>query len=277
MSTDLLIEPTTRLQQIAFATGDALTSVRRYVWRARRQPDVIVGSVLMPIVFVVLFGYVFGSSISVQGGDYRSYLMSGLFAQSTLFASSAIAVAVATDMSEGVIDRFKTMPVARSSVLVGRTVAGVIVGLPSLVVMIVCGLAVGWHPQDGLANAILGFALLQLFGFAMGWVGVVIGLYAKSPQAADAIAMLPAFLLGFISNVFVDPTRMPAWLQTLAQWNPMSAVVAATRKLFGTTGGAPVHDVWSLQHPIVTTLAMSAGTLLVCVTLGVRRYNRVNR
>jgi ABC-2 type transport system permease protein len=276
MST-LLFEPASPGQRMRFSLEDTMTSLRRYLMRARRQPDIIVGSVVMPIIFVVLFGYVFGSSITVSGGHYRSYLMSGLFAQSTIFASSAIAVAVATDMSEGVIDRLKTMPVARSSVLVGRTLANVIIGLPSLVVMIACALAVGWRPEAGLADAALGFLLLQFFGFSMAWVGVVIGLYAKGPQAADTIAMLPAFLLGFLSNVFVDPARMPSWLQPFAQWNPMSAVVASARHLFGTTQGAAVHGVWPLEHPIATTLGMGALILAACIPISVRRYNRVNR
>jgi ABC-2 type transport system permease protein len=123
MSNTFLYEPTTPGERVRFSFEDAVTSLQRHLMRARRQPDIVIGSVLMPIIFVVLFGYVFGSSISVSGGHYRSYLMSGLFAQSTLFASSAIAVAVATDMSEGVTDRLKTLPVARASVLVGRTVA----------------------------------------------------------------------------------------------------------------------------------------------------------
>jgi ABC-2 type transport system permease protein len=277
MSNTFLFEPATPGERIRFSFEDALTSLRRHLMRARRQPDIVLGSILMPIIFVVLFGYVFGSSITVAGGHYRTYLMSGLFAQSTLFASSAIAVAVATDMSEGVVDRLKTLPVARSSVLVGRTLANVIVGLPSLAVMIGCALAVGWRPEAGLGDALLGFVLLQLFGFAMAWIGVVVGLYSRSPQAADAISMVPAFLLGFLSNVFVDPARMPSWLRPAAQWNPMSTVVASARSLFGTTQGAPVHGVWSLEHPIVTTIGLSLLILAICVPVSIRRYNRVNR
>lgn len=277
MSTSLLIEPATRIERLRFATVDVVTSIRRYLLRARRQPDVLLGSILMPVIFVVLFGYVFGSSIAVDGGNYRSYLMSGLFAQSSLFASSVVAVAVATDMSEGVIDRFKTMPISRSSLLLGRTSSGILVGLPSLAVMIGCALAVGWRPGAGVGDSALGFLLLQLFAFSMAWIGVLIGLYAKGPQAADGISMLPAFVLGFLSNVFVDPARMPDWLRPFAQWNPMSAVVASSRTLFGTTQGAPVHGVWPLEHPIVTTIAMSVLILAICVPLGVRRYNRVNR
>jgi ABC-2 type transport system permease protein len=232
---------------------------------------VIIGSVLMPVVFVVLFGYVFGSAIHVPGGHYRTYLMSGLFAQTALFSSSSVAVAVATDMSEGVIDRFRTLPIARSAVLLGRTISTVIIGLPSLAVMITCALVVGWRPDAGLASAVAGFALLALFGFAMSWVGALTGMLARSPQAADGLSMLPAFVLGFVSNVFVPTAGLPAWLRVVAEWNPLSAVVAAARQLFGTPQGGTA-GVWTLQHPVPTTLAMGLVLLAVLVPLSVRRY-----
>jgi ABC-2 type transport system permease protein len=275
--TALLIEPLTPASRARFALTDAVTATRRYLLRSIRQPDIVIGGLLMPVVFVLLFGYVFGSSIHVPGGNYRAYLMSGLFAQSTLFASASVAVAVATDMSEGVIDRFKSLPITRSSVLIGRTVSTQVTGLPSLAVMICCGLAVGWRAENGLADAVAGFAVLALFGFAMGWLGSVIGLYAKSPQSADVFSMVPAFLLGFVSNVFVNTANMPAWLRAFANWNPMSAVVAAARSLFGTTQGVPAPPVWSLQHPVITTLGMSVLLLGVMVPLAVHRYSRAVR
>ena len=275
--TALLIEPLTPASRARFALADAVTATRRYLLRSMRQPDIVIGGLLMPVVFVLLFGYVFGSSIHVPGGNYRAYLMSGLFAQSTLFASASVAVAVATDMSEGVIDRFKSLPITRSSVLIGRTVSTQVTGLPSLAVMICCGLAVGWRAENGLGDAVAGFAVLALFGFAMGWLGSVIGLYAKSPQSADVFSMAPAFVLGFVSNVFVNTANMPAWLRTFANWNPMSAVVAAARSLFGTTQGVPEPPVWSLQHPVITTLGMSVLLLGVMVPLAVRRYSRAVR
>jgi ABC-2 type transport system permease protein len=275
--TALIVEPLTSASRLRFALTDAVTATRRFLLRSARQPDIVVGGLLMPIVFVLLFGYVFGSSIHVPGGNYRAYLMSGLFAQATLFASASVAVAVATDMSEGVIDRFKSLPITRSSVLIGRTVSTQIVGLPSLIVMICCGLAVGWRAENGLGDAVAGFALLALFGFAMGWVGSVIGLYAKSPQSADVLSMAPTFLLGFVSNVFVNTANMPAWLRAFANWNPMSAVVAAARSLFGTAQGVPEPPVWSLQHPVMTTLGMSVLLLAVMVPLAVRRYSRAVR
>src|SRR6201992_3877570 len=213
----LVIEPDNAVTRFRFGLRDLYTMTRRYVLRARRQGDVIFGSVLSPIIFVVLFGYVFGSAITVPGGHYRAYLLSGLFAQTTLFASSTVAVAVATDMSEGVIDRMRTMPVARSAVLMGRAVSNSIIGLPALAVMISCALIVGWRAQAGLGRAVLGFLLLGGFGFAVAWVGIWLGMVARSPQSADVLSMLPGFLLGFISNVFVPTQGMPAWLRVVAQ------------------------------------------------------------
>ena len=266
-------EPSGARQRLSQAIGDMRTTTLRYVLRARSQPDVIIGSVLMPVIFVVLFGYVFGSAIHVPGGHYRTYLMSGLFAQTALFSSSSVAVAVATDMSEGVIDRFRTLPIARSAVLLGRTISTVIIGLPSLAVMITCALIVGWRPDAGLASAVAGFALLSLFGFAMSWVGALIGMVARSPQAADALSMLPAFVLGFVSNVFVPTAGLPTWLRVVAEWNPLSAVVAAARRMFGSPQGGTA-GVWTLQHPVVTTLGMGLVLLAVLVPVTVRRYTR---
>ena len=268
----LVIEPDGAAARFRFGLRDFYTMTRRYVLRARRQGDVIFGSVLTPVIFVVLFGYVFGSSISVPGGHYRAYLLSGLFAQGAIFASATVATAVATDMSEGVIDRMRTLPIARSAVLIGRSVSNTIIGLPALFVTIACALIVGWRADAGLGRAVLGFLLLQLFGFAMAWVGIWLGMIASSPQSADTLSMLPAFLLGFISNVFVPTQNMPPWLRVIAEWNPLSAVVAAARQLFGTTQGGAVPDVWSLQHPIPTTLGMSVALLALFIPLSVRRY-----
>ena len=269
--------PAPAQSQLRTGAIDAYNATRRFLIRGKRQPDIIFGSVLFPVVFVVLFGYVFGSSISIPGGDYHSYLMSGLFAQSTLFASANVAVAVATDMNEGVIDRFKTLPIARSSILIGRGISTMILGLPALAVMIVCALAVGWRPQNGIFDAFLGFLLIELFAFALCWLGILIGLVAKSSQAADVLINIPVFLLGFISNVFVDTSKMPFWLRDFANWNPVSAVVAAGRNLFGNTIGPPPAGVWSLEHPEITTIGLALIIIAIFVPLSVRRYSRTSR
>jgi len=273
----LVIEPDGAAARLRFALRDVCTMTRRYVLRSRRQADVIFGSVLVPVIFVVLFGYVFGSAISVPGGHYRTYLLSGLFAQGTVFASATVAVAIATDMSEGVIDRMRTLPITRSAVVAGRALANLIAGLPSLAVMIVCALLVGWRAEAGFGRAVLGFLLLELFGFAMGWIGVWLGLVARSPQSADTLSMVPAFLLGFISNVFVPAQGLPSWLRPVAEWNPLSTVVAAARQLFGSGQGGAVPHVWSLQHPVPTTLGMSLALLAIFIPLSVRLYTRRSR
>jgi len=271
------IRPVTWIGRLRQAIGDIRTVTMRYVLRARSQPDLIIGSVLMPVIFIVLFGYLFGSAIHVPGGNYRTYLISGLFAQMTIFSSSAVAVAVATDMSEGVIDRFRTMPIARPAVLAGRTLSNIIVGGPGLAVMVMCGLLAGWRAQDGLGPAVAGFALLLLFAFAMSWIGALIGLMARSPQSADTLSMLPAFLLGFVSNVFVPIAGMPAWLKVIAEWNPVSAVVAAARQLFGTAQAGGTTGSWPLTHPVVVTLGMSVLMLAVLIPVCVRRYAQQER
>lgn len=252
---------------------DAYTATRRFLIRGTRQLDVVLGSVLIPVIFVVLFGYVFGSSIRIPGGNYRSYLMPGLFAMTVLFSAANVSVAVATDMSEGVVDRFRTLPIARSAIIIGRSLSTLILGIPVLVVMIVCGLAVGWRADQGLPNAILAFLLFELFGFAIGWLGILVGLLAGSAQAADVIVNIPIFLMGFISSVFVDPSMMPAWLRVIAYWNPMSALVTAGRQLFGNTIGPPPSGVWSLEHPIATTFALAMVIVIIVAPICVHRYS----
>jgi ABC-2 type transport system permease protein len=252
---------------------DAYTATRRFLIRGKRQPDVTFGSLLIPVMFVVLFGYVFGSSIVVPGGNYRSYLMPGLFAMSVLFSAGNVSVAVATDMSEGVIDRYRTLPIARSAIVIGRSLSSLLLGIPAMVVMIACGLAVGWRAENGLGNAVLAFLLFELFGFAIGWLGVLVGILASSPQAADMIMNIPIFLLGFISSVFVDPSKMPAWLRVIADWNPMSAVVTAGRQLFGNTIEPPQSGVWSLEHPMVTTVGLAVLIVIIVTPLCVHLYS----
>lgn len=271
-----VIEPLTPAARLSFSVRDAVTVTRRFVLREIADPQAIILGIIMPVVMVVLFVYVFGSSISVPGGHYRSYLMSGMFAQGTVFSIGAVAVAVAADMREGVIARFKTMPIARSSVLVGRSIATIITSIPGLTVMTVSAYVVGWRPLGGVGDTIGAFALLFLFGWAMRWIGAAIGLFASGPESANQLTVLPALLLGFVSNVFVDPARMPAWLRVIADWNPVSAVAAAARQLFRTGQASTPSNVWTLQHPVITTVAMAGLLVAVVAPLAVRRYSRTS-
>jgi ABC-2 type transport system permease protein len=272
-----IVEPLTAAARLRFSVRDAVTVTRLFALRSTHELDAVAISIVMPVIFVLLFSYVFGSSMTVPGGDYRSYLLSGMLAQGTLFSAGTVAVAVATDMRDGVIDRFKTMPISRSSVLFGRTIATGVAGLPGLAVMTGCAFAVGLRPQRGLGETIGAFALIFCFAWTVCWVGAIVGLLASSPGAANGLTMVPSFLLAFVSNVHVDPARMPTWLRLIAEWNPLSAVVAAVRELFGTASGPAPDGVWHLQHPIVTTVAMTVVLFAVLVPWSVRLYSRMVR
>ena len=169
------------------------------------------------------------------------------------------------------------MPIARSAIVIGRSLSTLILGIPVLVVMIACGLAVGWRADNGLGNAVLAFLLFELFGFAIGWLGVLVGLLAGSAQAADVIINIPIFLMGFISSVFVDPAKMPVWLRVVAYWNPMSALVGAGRQLFGNNFGPPPSGVWSLEHPVITTVGLGLIIIFVVAPICVHLYSRRSR
>lgn len=270
-----VVEPLTPAARLRCSVGDTLTVTRMYALRSIREVDAVAVSIVMPVIFILLFSFVFGSSISVPGGDYTSYLLSGMLPQGTLFSAGTVAVALAADMREGVIDRFRAMPISRSSVLLGRTIATGIAGLPGLAVMTACAFAIGLRPQRGLGHTVAAFALILCFAWAMSWVGAAIGLLASSPGAANGLSMAPSLLLAFISNVYVDPANMPGWLRVFAEWNPLSAVVAAVRELFGTSGGPPPHGVWALRYPIVTSIVVIAVLFAVLVPWSVRLYSRV--
>jgi ABC-2 type transport system permease protein len=270
-------EPRTAGARLRWSLRDTGTITRLYTLRSTHELDAVATNIIMPVFFILLFSYVFGSSISLPGGDYKSYLLSGMLAQGSLFAAGTVALAVATDMREGLMDRFRTMPIARTSVLLGRMLATLLVGLPGFAVMTGSAFAVGLRPTTGLSEILSAFGLIVCFFLAMCWVGALIGICASSPGAASGLTMVPTFLLAFISNVHVDTARMPTALRVVAEWNPLSAVVAAVRELLGTTGSTTVPDVVTLRYPIITTLVMTALLFAVLVPLSVRRFSIVTR
>lgn len=269
----VLGEPRTASARLWSCLRDTATVTRMYSLRARHELDTVAVSVIMPVFFIVLFTYVFGSSITVPDGDYRSYLLSGMLAQGALFSTSTVALAVAADQREGIMDRLRTMPVSRTAVLLGRMLSTLVVGLPGFAVTIVVAFAVGLRTTAGLGDIVLAFALVLSFYLAMCWAGVLIGLVTSSPAAANGLTMGPMMLLAFISNVTVDTATMPTVLRTVAEWNPLSAVVSAVRELLGTTGGTVVPDVVTLRNPIATTVVMTVLLFAVLVPLSVRRFS----
>ncbi|MGW3350015.1 ABC transporter permease [Nonomuraea rubra] len=268
---------TTPLSRLRWTLTDGLTLVGRELGRLRHDPGELVAVLIFPAVMVVLFGYVFGSAIRVPGGgDYREYLMPGLFAMVTFSAWLGVMTRMATDASRGVMDRFRSMPMARLAVPFGQTGADLLTGLLMLAIMVVTGLLVGWQPHRGLLPAAQAFLLMIVLRYALSWVGVYVGLAVRNEQVADA--MVPLGLpFTMVSNAFVPTGGMPAWLRFLADWNPVSALTAASRELFGNPG-APSGDVaWPLAHPVAAVLLWSAALLAIFVPLSLRAYIRRGR
>jgi ABC-2 type transport system permease protein len=264
-------------QRLRWAATDCLTIVGRELNHLRRSPGVLIGALVFPALMVVMFGYVFGSAISVPGsGSYREYLMPGLFAMTTVTSVMITAVRVATDVSNGVMDRFRSMPIARLAVPFGMTGADILAGALAMTVMVGCGLVVGWRPHNGLGASLAAFGLLVLLRYATTWVGVFIGLAVRSEEAADQWVPI-VFPVTMISNAFVPTGGMPLWLRTIADWNPVSVAVAATRQLFGNPGAALGHSAWPLEHAVLASLLWSLLLLAIFVPLSVWRYQKLRR
>jgi len=263
--------------RLRWTFADGLTLVGRELGRLRQDPGELIAALIFPAVMVVLFGYVFGSAIQVPGGgDYREYLMPGLFSMVTFAAVMSVMTRTATDASRGVMDRFRAMPMARLALPFGHTGADSLVGLPLLAIMVGAGLLVGWQPHLGLIPTAEAFLLMILLRYALSWVGVYVGLAIKNEQAADSLVPL-LMPLTMLSNSFVPTGGMPDWLRFVADWNPVSALTAASRQLFGNPA-APSGDLaWPLAHPVAAVLLWSAALLVVFVPLSIRTYQRRGR
>ena len=264
--------PATAASRLRWTLADGWTLVQREFWHIKARPGQLIPALLFPAALTLLFGYVFGSAIAVPGGgDYRAYLMPGLFAMTASMSVLLNAMTISSEKTKGVIDRFRSMPMARLAVPYGQTGADILIGVISTLVMIGCGLAVGWRAEDGLARAVAAFALILVFRYAMSWIGVFLGLALKDEKTVDSLAPL-MFPVTMISNAFVPVDHMPDWLRVIASWNPVSALTAACRQLFGNPGAAPGATAWPLQHPVPATLIWSAVLLVVFAALSVHRY-----
>ena len=261
-------------QRLRWALADGWTITLRDLKHWAAQPWQIVFGLLFSVMLVLMFGYLFGGAIEVPGGgDYREFLMPGMFAMTMLFGLEATYTAVTTDADRGVTDRFRAMPMAGSAVVVGRATADMLNSVLTLVAMAACGLAVGWRWHEGIGPALAAFGLLLLLRFALLWLGIWLALVLRSPEALMALQIL-VWPLGFLSNVYVSPETMPGWLGAVAEWNPLSATVSAARELFGNPGWG--GESWAAQH--ATLMAVVWPVALVCVffPLSVRAYRRLS-
>ncbi len=254
---------------------DGAIVAKRNLIKIRRVPELLVFTTASPIMFILLFAYVFGSAIKLPGVGYREFLIPGIFAQTVIFGATITGAGLAEDMQKGIIDRFRSLPMSRSAVLVGRTGSDVMNNILTIMVMSATGLVVGWRIRTSVLEAAAGFLLLLLFAYAISWVMAWVGLLVPTPEVVQQASFIVIFPLTFVANTFVPTNGFPGTLRTIADWNPVSAVTQAARQLFGNTSAAlPAPDTWSLQHPVVYTLLWVALLLLVFVPLSVRQYNR---
>ena len=261
--------------------ADGWTVTRRNLIKIKRVPDLLVGSIVSPIMFVLLFAYVFGGSIALPGapevdpGLYRQFLIAGIFAQTVIFGASITGSGMAQDLRKGIIDRFRTLPMAPSAVLVGRTTADVVNNVLTVVIMSLTGLVVGWRITTSVAEAALGYALLLFFAYCLSWAMAYVGLLVRTPEVFNNAVFVVVFPLTFIANTFVPSENLPGPLRTFAEWNPVSTVTQAARELFGNViPGAPTPGSWPLQNPVLYTVLWGLVFLAVFVPLTVRQYQR---
>ncbi|NHT18003.1 ABC transporter permease [Cellulomonas sp. IC4_254] len=260
---------------VPYVLADAAVVAKRNIIKIKRVPDLLVFTTLSPIMFVLLFSYVFGGAIDQEGGGqaYREFLIAGIFAQTVIFGATVTGAALAEDLKKGILDRFRSLPMAPSAVLTGRTFSDVVNNVIVLIVMGVTGLVVGWRIRSSFWEALAGFGLLLVFAYAISWIMAWIGMLVPSPEVVNNASFIVIFPLTFVANTFVPLDTLPAPLQTFAEWNPVSAVTQAARELFGNIPpGTPAPTAWPLLHPEVYTLIWSALFLVVFVPLANAQY-----
>lgn len=257
----------------------ALRDVVAVTWRnlvhIAREPMQLMDVTVQPVLFTLLFVYVFGSGIPIPGGgSYASFAVAGLLLLNLTTSSMGTAVGLTTDLSTGVIDRFRTLPMWSPAVLVGRSIADLLTAALCSTIVSLSGYVVGWRPGAGLGATIAGFAVALLFAYSLSWVGACAGLVAKGAETAQSFGFLVLFPLSFVSNALVPTNGMPAWLRAVTDWNPVSAVTAAVRTLCGNPNPSATSGAWAMQHSVWMALAWSAAILVVCAPLASVLYRR---
>ncbi|MEV0273970.1 MAG: ABC transporter permease [Hamadaea sp.] len=276
MSTAERLREPPGVRSVTGALADGWVVAKRNLIKIKRIPDLLIFSTIQPIMFVLLFAYVFGGSIIIPGISYREYLMPGIFVQTVAFGAGITAIGLADDLQKGIVDRFRSLPMSRAAVLVGRTTSDLINNIFVVVVMSVTGLIVGWRIHTGVLDGIYGFLLLFAFGYAMSWISAVIGLSVKSVEVAQSAGFIWMFPLTFLSNAFVSTATLPGWLQPVAEWNPISSMVLSLRKLWGNVSSDPVYNGsgFPAEHAIPLAIGWIALILIIFVPLAISRYRK---
>ena len=260
------------------AVTDTLIITQRQLRLLTRVPEVLIFSTIQPVMFVLLFRYVFGGSIDTgQPGGYVQLLMPGIFVQTVAFTVAGTASGLAEDMKKGLIDRFRSLPISQSALVIGRTLGDSLLNIVVLAVMGIAGYLVGWRPSSGALNVAVGFLFLLFFGYALSWVGIYVGLSASDARVVQNVSFLVTFPLTFLSNAFAPTTGMPRALQYFAEWNPVSTMVAACRELFGLENqfGATAGSFPS-ENPLLTSFIYMIIIMAIFIPISVRKYKRAS-
>ncbi len=256
--------------------SDTWVIARRGLVHMRRQPEALTDATIQPVMFVLLFAYVFGGAIAVPGGgSYKEFLIGGIFAQTIVFGCFGVALALSQDRNNGAIDRFHSLPIPRASFLAGHAVANLFRSLLPIAFMTATGLVIGWRIHSGVGNVLAAYGLMIAFSFAMIWVGVLMGSLVATPEGVQGVAFTVIFPITFIASTFVPTSTLPGVLRTFAEWNPTSSLANALRHLFENPGGvAPPGASWPVAHPVSYTLLWAVGIVVVCAPLAVHQYQR---
>jgi ABC transporter DrrB family efflux protein len=273
---DSITRPAAELHRPRGVAHDSWVIARRGLLHMRRQPEQLADATIQPIMFVLLFGYVFGGAIDVPGGgNYREFLMGGIMAQTIVFTAFGVAMSVANDHKNQAVDRFRSLPIANGAVLGGYSGANLMKSLLPIAIMSLSGLLVGWRIRSSVIDAVAGYLLMVAFAFAMIWVGVLLGSMVGTPEGVQGIAFVVLFPITFIASTFVPVASMPGPLKVVAEWNPVTTLSDALRELFGNPN-TPVQpgDPWPTANPVAYTAIWVIGIVLVCAPLAVRVWSR---
>jgi ABC transporter DrrB family efflux protein len=256
---------------------DGVVVAKRNLIKVRRVPELLFGTLISPIMFIVLFRYVFGGAIGgalPSGVSYAEFLIPGIFVQTVVFGATITGSGLADDMQKGIIDRFRSLPMSPMAVLLGRTTSDLLTNVLVVIIMTVTGLLVGWRINSSFLEALTAFVLLLLFAYAISWVMALVGLLIRSPESFQQISFLVIFPLTFVGDIFVPSGTLPGVVRTIAEWNPVSSLATATRQLFGNTGGLEATGSFPVENPVLYTLIWVVILLVVFVPLATRQFQR---
>lgn len=270
---------TTTAREVGVTRGgllrQSLVITRRNLTHIKRMPEMLLDVTIQPVMFVLLFAYVFGASIQTDSqAGYREWLLAGIMGQTITFASFIVALGLTADLDKGIVDRMRSLPINPAAVLVGRSISSLIHSSIGLVVMSLTGLLIGWRIRGSFLDAVLGYVLLLVWGFAMIWLGILVGSAMRSVEAVNGLMFATMFPITFLANTFAPTEPMPGWLQAIAEWNPVSSMVQAVRELWGNAPAAPDSAALPLQHPVLATFIWAILITAVLAPLSLRAFHR---